>query len=63
MDDSEGRKEARRWNLRVTGTLGVLRAAAERKMVDVPGVLEKLRATNFYLDEALLRSIFGAWLD
>jgi predicted nucleic acid-binding protein len=35
IDDSEGRSEARRLGLRVTGTLGVLRVAAERKLIDV----------------------------
>ena len=43
-----------RRQFQVTGTLGVLRAAAGRGLIDVPGVLERLRAMNFYLDEALI---------
>jgi predicted nucleic acid-binding protein len=46
----------------VTGTLGVLRAAAERGMIDVPEVLTRLRETSFYVDDKLIRSIFGEWL-
>jgi len=62
IDETAGRAEARRRNLRVTGTLGVLRTAAEKELVDVPDVLRRLRATNFYIDEALLQTVFGAWL-
>lgn len=36
IDEAAGRAEARRRNLRVTGTLGVLRAAAELGLEDVP---------------------------
>ena len=62
IDESDGRKEARRLSLKVTGTLGVLRAAAERALIEVPVVVANLRATNFYLDESLIRSAFGKWL-
>jgi predicted nucleic acid-binding protein len=63
IDESAGRAEARRRHLRVTGTLGVLRTAAEFGLVDVPDVLSRLRMTNFYVDEALLRAVFGHWLE
>jgi predicted nucleic acid-binding protein len=63
IDESAGRAEARRRSLRVTGTLGVLRTAAEAGLIDVRDVLERLAATNFYVDEALLRSIFAKWLE
>jgi hypothetical protein len=46
----------------VTGTLGVLRAGAEQGLVNVPDLLERVRATSFYLDEALLNSVFDRWL-
>lgn len=62
IDESDGRREARRLSLHVTGTLGVLRAAAERALIEVPVVVANLRATNFYLDENLIRSAFGEWL-
>jgi predicted nucleic acid-binding protein len=62
IDESDGRREARRLSLHVTGTLGVLRAAAELALIDVPVVVGNLRTTNFYFDENLIRSTFGEWL-
>jgi predicted nucleic acid-binding protein len=62
IDDAAGRAEAKRRNLRVTGTLGVLRVGAERGLVDVPGLMVRLKATTFYADDALLTSVFGRWL-
>ena len=62
IDEIAGREEARRRSLRVTGTLGILRTAAEKDLIDVPDVLARLRATSFYVDEDLIRSIFGRWL-
>jgi len=60
IDDAAGRVEARRRNLRVTGTLGVLRAAAEQGIIDVPETLSKLRATS--VDDALINATFAQWL-
>jgi len=62
IDEISGRAEARRRSLRVTGTLGILRIAAEQELIDVPEVLERLRDTSFYVGEDLIRSIFGRWL-
>lgn len=62
IDEILGRAEARRRSLRVTGTLGILRTAAEKELLDVPEVLARLRDTNFYVSEDLIRSIFGRWL-
>ena len=62
IDEAAGRAEAKRRHLRVTGTLGVLRAGAEQDLVNVPELLERLKATSFYLDETLLNAVFGRWL-
>lgn len=62
IDEAAGRAEAKRRHLRVTGTLGVLRAGAEQGLVNVPELLERLKATSFYLDETLLTAVFGRWL-
>ena len=62
IDEAAGRVEAKRRNLRVTGTLGVLRAGAEHGVVDVPTMLAKLRTTSFYADEALITFVFHQWL-
>ena len=58
IDEAAGRAEARRRHLRVTGTLGVLRAGAELGLVDVPDLIARLHATSFYVDEALLNRVF-----
>jgi predicted nucleic acid-binding protein len=63
IDDADGRAEARRRHLRMTGTLGVLRTAAERGAIDVPDLLGRLRATNFYVDEELVAATFAPWLN
>lgn len=63
IDEAAGRAEARRRNLRVTGTLGVLRAAAEQGLLDVPNVVARLKTTSFYIDDELVRSVFGRWLE
>jgi predicted nucleic acid-binding protein len=61
IDEISGRAEARRRHLRVTGTLGILRTAAEKGLIDVPEILARLRDTSFYVDERLISSIFGEW--
>ncbi len=62
IDEAAGRAEAKRRHLRVTGTLGVLRTGAEQGLVNVTDLLERLRTTSFYLDDALLNAVFGPWL-
>ena len=49
-------------DITVTGTLGVLRVAAELRLIDVNAVVQSLRATNFYVDDNLIRLVFGKWL-
>jgi predicted nucleic acid-binding protein len=56
IDEAAGRAEAKRRQLRVTGPLGVRRTAAEQGLVNVPDLLERLKATSFYLDETLLNA-------
>ena len=48
--------------MRVTGTLGILYAAAELNLVSPTDVIRRLQATNFYFDEELVRTIFAKWL-
>ena len=62
IDETAGRREASRRSLLVTGTLGVLRAAAAKGIIDVPDVLRRLCLTNFYVDEALIEKEFDRWL-
>ncbi len=53
MDDLTGRREAERRHLRVTGTVGVLRAAARAGAVNLKDALTSLRKTNFHLSQKL----------
>jgi predicted nucleic acid-binding protein len=57
IDDREGRREARRRLLPVTGTLGILEKGAERGLIDLPAVLAKLQQTNFYLPAETVESL------
>lgn len=58
IDDREGREEARRRGLRITGLLGVIRDAALRGYIDFDAAIQKLRNADFRLSadvEALVR--------
>jgi predicted nucleic acid-binding protein len=59
IDDREGRREARRRLLPVTGTLGILDKGAERGLIDLPAVLTKLQQTNFYLPAEAVQSLLN----
>ena len=63
IDEALGRLEARRRQLRVTGTLGVLRAGAEKGLVDVARTVARLKSTNFYIEDELLETVFRPWLN
>jgi len=54
MDDRDGRTYAEEQGLQVTGVLGVLRDAAQQKMVDFEAAIERLRETNFRAPQSLL---------
>ena len=54
IDDQAGRAEARRRQLSITGTLGVLAEAHRRNLVDFESAIVRLRQTSFYLDSELL---------
>ena len=57
IDEQTGRREARRLNLGVTGTLGVLKASAEAGYLNLANALERLSRTNFFISEQLKRAI------
>lgn len=54
IDDSDGRTEAARRGLKVTGTLGVLAAAHRNGLVDFDTAIERLSRTSFYLSPRLI---------
>ena len=57
MDETDGRAEARRRSLPVTGLLGALRDAGERGLTDFPQALARLRKTTFRLSLRLYRAL------
>jgi predicted nucleic acid-binding protein len=57
MDDRDGRREALRRHLRITGTLGVLNEAAERGFIDFATTIERLQQTSFRASPELLHSL------
>lgn len=62
MDDREGVRAARRQGLAVTGTLGVLSLASERRLLDLADAFNLLKRTNFrfrqeIMDQLLDRSL------
>jgi predicted nucleic acid-binding protein len=62
LDDAAGRREAVSLGFRITGTIGVLRLAAERRLIDVPTVLARLRSSGFYIHDDVIRAAFENWL-
>ena len=57
IDETAGRIEASRRGIRNTGTLGVLRAAALKKFVDLPSALARLLETNFRVSMELVTAL------
>lgn len=57
MDDRAGRAEAKRRQLTITGTLGVLAEAHRRNVADFESAIVRLRQTNFYFDTELLEVV------
>jgi predicted nucleic acid-binding protein len=56
-DETLVREEAKRRNVSVIGTLGVLRNAARANLLLLPEALSKLQQTNFYVAPELIRSL------
>ena len=54
IDEERGRKEAKRRGLSVIGILGVLRDAGERRLIDLPLVIARLRQTNFRVSDRVI---------
>lgn len=56
-DETLARQEAKRRNVSVIGTLGVLRNAARENLLALPEALFKLQRTNFYVAAELIQSL------
>lgn len=56
IDDKDGRREATRRGIAVVGTLGVLERAAERDLIVLSEVAERLKRTDFRIDARLVQA-------
>lgn len=63
IDDVAGRTEANRRGIPCTGTLGVLRAAAIRQLLDLPTALGALAAANFRVSPSLIAELLAEDLE
>lgn len=59
LDERRGRREAVGRGLSVTGTLGVLDAAAERGLVELAEAVARLRQTTFRVPPSLLHELLA----
>jgi len=59
IDDAAGREEANRRAIPNTGTLGILRAAGKRELLDLRSALTRLAATNFRASHALIEQLLA----
>jgi predicted nucleic acid-binding protein len=59
MDDAKGRREAGRRGIPSTGTLGVLRAASQRRLLSLRDVLPRLLLTNFFVASSLVDALIA----
>jgi len=57
IDEDRGRQEAARRGIATTGTLGVLDAAAATRLLDLEVAFQRLQATNFYVNNRILRRL------
>ena len=55
LDERRARNAALGRGLLVTGTLGVMEAAARLKLLNLPEVIQKLERTNFRIDSTLVQ--------
>jgi predicted nucleic acid-binding protein len=54
MDERLGVRIAREQGLAVTGTLGVLRQAASRRLIDIEAALTNLQLTDFRCSDRVI---------
>ncbi len=57
MDDAEGRQLAAELGIATLGTLGLLKRASQRGLIDLSASLKRLRLTNFRASRALFHFI------
>lgn len=54
IDERQGREVALSRNLRITGTIGILELAADRKLLDLKEAFNRVKQTDFWISHDLL---------
>jgi predicted nucleic acid-binding protein len=54
IDDLEGRKAATERHIPLTGTIGVLELAADRRLLDLHDAFSRVKKTDFWISHDLL---------
>ena len=54
IDETTGRKAAKKLGIQVIGTVGVLENAAERNLIELEPTFEQLKQTDFWLPDGFL---------
>ena len=57
LDEANGRREARRRGIALTGAIGVLDRAASRGLIDLTEAIDRLQRTNFRVSPRLLKAV------
>jgi predicted nucleic acid-binding protein len=57
IDETKGRETAVSHGVRVKGTLGILEEAAERRLVNLPEAVVKLRSTGIFLADDVVQRV------
>jgi predicted nucleic acid-binding protein len=60
LDERKGRQAARERGLRVSGTLGAIRRAADQGLITLTDALDRLEKTNFCATPKLFNSLRGS---
>ena len=61
LDDRAARLAAKERNLKMIGTLGILKLAGENKLIDFEISLKNLRKTNFRISKFLLKELLDRY--
>jgi predicted nucleic acid-binding protein len=60
IDDFKGRALAKELGIKVTGTIGIIISAKNKKLIpSIKPILEKIKETNFYISKELEKEALG----